>query len=242
MYQAQLSKLVVVFSKLITSYDGKDVIAFVDSNKEEIATLLSEDEYSLESIDLTALNHNTKLFISTILDCHDTSILNFVITIGKQFWEILFCDDKLHKNTELEFEYKKWLADYLLNISNDNRSSLIQAMMPLVRFNREFNRLLSDIVSAEDNNPRYDAFWDLWTLMQGYFFQEYEKNVDDYKNVNTVVHIGYGYEDVLVTYLLADFWDVPGVDEWHSLKQQKNFYLTASNRLGHNPTTLFSIS
>ena len=239
-------KLIVVFSRLIVSFDGNDVVAFVNSNKEDIENLLSVDEYSIESIDLTTLDYNIKLYINTILDCHDTTVLNFVITIGKQFWEKLFhdnYDDRFHRISLLESEYKKWLAEYLLNINSDGRSAIIQTLMPLVRFNREFNRLLSDIVSAEDINPRYDAFWDIWTLLQDYFFQEFEKNVDDYKNVNTVVHIGYGYEDVLVTYLLADFWDVPGVDEWHTLKQQqKFFYLTASKRLGHNPTTLFSIA
>ena len=57
------------------------------------------------------------------------------------------------------------------------------------------------------------------------------------------VVIGYGYEDVLATYLLANpFWK-EGVSQWHSLKQQNNnFYIVAANRLGYNPTTLFSIS
>lgn len=239
-------KLIIVFSKLIVSYDGNDVVAFVDSNKEDIAALLSVDEYSLESIDLIALDYNTKLYINVILDCHDTSVSNFVINIGKQFWEKLFhdnYDDRFHRISMLESEYKKWLAEYLLNINNDSRSKLVQDLMPLVSFNQEFNRLLSDIVSAEDVNPRYDAFWDLWTLMQDYIFREYEKNVDDYKNIESAVHIGYGYEDVLATYLLANpFWK-EGVSQWHSLKQQNNnFYIVAANRLGYNPTTLFSIS
>ncbi|MBO5320149.1 MAG: hypothetical protein J6B01_10145 [Ruminococcus sp.] len=239
-------KLIIIFSKLIASYDGNDVVAFVDSNKEDIAALLSVDEYSLESIDFTKLDYNTKLYMNAILDCQDTSVLNFVITIGKQFWEKLFhdnYDDKFHRISVLESEYKKWLAEYLLNINNDSRRKLVQALMLLVRFNQEFNRLLSDIVSAEDVNPRYDAFWNLWTLMQDYFFQEYEKNVDNYKNVNTVVHIGYGYEDVLATYLLYNpFWK-ENVTQWHSLKQQNNsFYIVAANRLGYNPTTLFAIS
>ncbi len=239
-------KLIVVFSRLIVSFDGNDVVAFVNSNKEDIENLLSVDEYSIESIDLTTLDYNTKLYINTILDCHDTTVLNFVITIGKQFWEKLFhdnYDDRFHRISLLESEYKKWLAEYLLNINSDGRSAIIQTLMPLVRFNREFNRLLSDIVSAEDINPRYDAFWNIWSLMQDYIFIEYEKNVDGYKNSESIVHIGYGYEDVLATYLFANpFWK-EGVSQWHSLKQQnKNFFIVAANRLGYNPTTLFSIS
>lgn len=115
--------------------------------------------------------------------------------------------------------------------------------MPLVRYDREFNSLLSDIISAEDINPRYEAFWDLWTLMQDYFFQEYEKNIEDYKNINTVVHIGYGYEDVWATYLLYNPYRNENTTQWHSLKPQNNsFYIAVANRLGYNPTTLFAIS
>lgn len=239
-------KLIIVFSKLIASFNGNDVVAFVDSDKDNIADLLSMDEHSLESIDLSVLDYNTRLYLSTILNPNDTSIIRFVITIGEQFWEKLFhdnYDDRFHRISVLESEYKKWLAEYLLNINSDGRSAIIQTMMPLVRFDREFNRLLSDIISAEDINPRYDAFWNLWSLMQDHIFIEYEKNVDDYKNIESVVHIGYGYEDVLATYLLANpFWK-EGVSQWHSLKQQNNnFYIVAANRLGYNPTTLFSIS
>lgn len=239
-------KLIIVFSKLIASFNGNDVVAFVDSDKDNIADLLSMDEHSLESIDLSVLDYNTRLYLSTILSPNDTSIIRFVITIGEQFWEKLFHDkhdDRLHRIFELENEYKKWLAEFLLNINSDDRSTIIQTLMPLVGFNREFDRLLSVIINAEDINPRYGAFWDLWTLMQDYFFQEYEKNVDDYKNINTVVHIGYGYEDVLATYLLySPFWK-ENTSQWHSLKPQNiSFYIAAANRLGYNPTTLFAIS
>lgn len=239
-------KLIIVFSKLIASFNGNDVVEFVDSNKEDISALLSVDEYSLKSIDLSVLDYNTRIYLSTILDSHDTDITRFVITIGEQFWEKLFHDkhdDRLHRIFELENEYKKWLAKFLLNINIYDRSTIIQTLMPLVGFNREFDRLLSDIINAEDINPRYGAFWDLWTLMQDYFFQEYEKNVDDYKNINTVVHIGYGYEDVLATFLLySPFWK-ENTSQWHSLKPQNNsFYIAVANRLGYNPTTLFAIS
>lgn len=239
-------KLIIVFSKLIASFNGNDVVAFVDSDKDNIADLLSMDEHSLESIDLSVLDYNTRLYLSTILNPNNTSIIRFVITIGEQFWEKLFHDkhdDRLQRIFELENEYKKWLSEFLLNINSDDRSTIIQTLMPLVGFNREFDRLLSDIINAEDINPRYGAFWDLWTLMQDYFFQEYEKNVDDYKNINTVVHIGYGYEDVLATFLLySPFWK-ENTSQWHSLKPQNNsFYIAVANRLGYNPTTLFAIS
>lgn len=239
-------KLVVVFSKLVPLFDGKDIIKFVDSNKTQIAEMMSADNYSLESIDITALDHNSKVYIATILDRHDTGIFDFVVSIGKEFWKKLFCDDydySINKHFVLESEYKKWLAEYLLFINNDERSTLVQALMPLVRFDRSFSRLLSDIISAEDSDPRYEALWDLWTLLQDYIFSRYEKNVDHYKDAESDVRIGLGYEDVLSIYLLANPYWREGITEWHSLKKRNSsFYLAAANRTGYDPTTLFSVS
>ncbi len=239
-------KLIVVFSKLAPLFDGKNIIKFVESNQTQIAELMSADNYSLESIDITALDHNSKVYIAAILDRHDTGIFDFVVSIGKEFWAKLFSDDyddSINKNFVLESEYKKWLAEYLLFITDDERSKLVQTLMPLVRFDRSFNRLLSDIISAENANPRYEAFWNLWTLLQDYIFSRYEKNNDYYKNAENDIRIGLGYEDVLSIYLLANPHWREGITQWHSLKvNNSSFYLAAANRTGYDPTTLFSVS
>lgn len=152
-------------------------------------------------------------------------------------------NDNIQKNHQLEPIYMKWLAEFMLNLSNDERSTLIQEMMPLVRLGRELDSLLSYIVTAEDTNPRYDAFWDLWLSIREYIFPVYEKIADDYRKTDKGVDIGYGFEDVLVSYLLANPYWKEDVTEWHSLKPNNGtFYLTAANRLGYNPTTLYSIA
>ena len=240
------TKIILVVSNLFSLYDGKDVITFVESHKEKLLDYLSVENYSLDSIDVSNLDYNTLLYINNILDNHDANILTLIIKLGNQFWEKLFnhdIDNRAQRIVELEYEYKKWLAEFLLNLSNEKQSLVLQQMMPSVKFEREFKQLLSDIVIAQDNNPRYETFWNLWSTMQDYILPLYEKRLDYYKNTDFDVHIGYGFEDVLVTYLLADFPEVPGVDEWHSLKiQNRIFYMTVANRLGYNPTVLFSIA
>lgn len=239
-------KLIFAFTKLIQLYDGKDVITFVESHKNDINDFLTMDLSSLETMNINNLDYNTLIYINSLLDCCDESILNFVIKLGKRIWKMLF-NDNLDKNTqrifELEYEYKRWLAEYLLNISDNQRMTLIHELMPFVTINREFNSLLSEVVMAETINSRYDAFWNLWLSIQDYIFQVFEKKVDDYKNVDLAVNIGYGFEDVLVTFLLGNpFWG-EGVTEWHSLKTQNSiFYTVVAKRLGYNPTTLFSIT
>lgn len=240
------TKIMFVVSNLFSLYDGKDVMSFVESHKEEIVDFLSVEEYSLDSIDVSNLDYNTLLYINNMMDNHDTNILTFVIKLGELFWEKLFnndIDDKKQKIFVLEYEYKKWLAEFLLNLSNEKQYSIILELMPNVRFNRDFKALLNNIICVQDKNPRYEAFWNLWLSMQEYIFKMSENKSDYYKNIDSEVHIGYGFEDVLVTYLLADFYEVPGVDEWHSLKiQNKIFYMTAANRLGYNSTVLFSVA
>lgn len=239
-------KLVVTFIKLIPQFDGINVIAFMENHKEELTELLTSDVYSIDTIDVHCLDYNSSVYLSTILDNQDGINLKFAIKIGNLFWKRLFSNDymeRIDKIFELESDYIHWLADYMLNISDNDRSILIQELMPFVQFDRVFNNLLSNIVSAEDINPRYHAFWNLWLLMLDYIIPIYEKNINDYRIINKEVHIGYGFEDVLLNYLLANpFWK-EGVNEWHSLKpQNRTFYFSAVQRLGYNPTTLYSIA
>ena len=240
------NKLIFLFSKLISLYDGKDVGAFVETHKEEIFVLLSADNYSLESIDVNVFDYNTRLYLNTLFDSHNTNILKFVIKIGKLCWEKLFTnnyDDSTCKIYQLEYEYRQWLAEYLLTLSSDAQDALIQELMPFVRFDKNFRKLLFEIINAEDKNPRYDAFWNLWLTMQEYIFQVCEKNVDSYKNTGSAMPIGYEFENVLVTYHLANLCETPDIDNWHSLKpQNRTFYMAVTNRLGYNPTILFSIA
>lgn len=240
------NRLIITFIKLIPQFDGKDIFTFIEIHKEELTELLTSNADSIDTVDVNTLNYNTLVYLSSILDNSDSSMLNLSIKIGKILWDKMFFDnynDNIRKNHQLEPIYMKWLAELMLNLSNDERSILIQEMMPLIRLDREFNFLLSHIVTAEDTNPRYDAFWDLWLSMREYIFPIYEKIADDYRNTNKGVDIGYGFEDVLVNYLLANPYWREDVTEWHSLKPNNGtFYLTAANRLGYNPTTLYSIA
>ena len=226
-------------------YDGKDVFQFIKKNKIIIQKHLFSENYTVDTDKICKYDYNTLMYICCINNCN-SGILQLPVLAGKHIWKNIFLvnhADDLRHNYQLEFYYMNWLADYLLNISDDERCKIIQELLPYVSFNREFDQFLSDVVSSEDKNPRYDAFWNLWSLIQDSIYQAYEKNSEEYKNTSTSVVIGWGYEDVLLTFLLANPWWREGVSEWHSLKQQnKTFYLVAANRVGFNPTTLFSIA
>ena len=239
-------KLFVAFVRLYPEYDGRDIIAFLKKHKKDILRLLQTDSFAFDPKDLCRYDFDTLMYLCCIVDNRNSDNLQLIITVGKIIWEKLFYDfnsDGIHHNYQLESFYISWLAEYLLNISDDERSKVVGELIPYMRLNREFDRLLSDIVNSEDKNPRYDAFWNLWSLLQDSIIQTYEKNADDYKKTDKAVNIGWGYEDVLLTFLLAYPWWRECVSEWHSLKNQnKTFYLIVAHKLGFNPTTLFSIA
>lgn len=224
----------------------KDAFLFIKKNRKDIQKHLFEDNCAVDSDEISKLDYNTLMYICCINEDFNSELLQLTISAGKLIWKQLFYDynnTDIRHNYHLEFSYMNWLAEYLLNITDNERQRIIQEFIPLVRFRREFNNFLSEIVSAEDKHPRYDAFWNLWSLIQDSIFQSFEKNSDDYKSTDSAVNIGWGDEDVLLTFLLAGSWWKEGISEWHSLKNQnKTFYLVVANRLGFNPTTLFSIA
>ncbi len=235
-----------IFSTMIPLKNKENTISFMESHKDEIMSLYSESIDNLESIDISKLDFNALMYLCAILNANDNSVLPFVIKSGKYIWQLLFTskyDNGYNRNFYLEVDYKKWFADYLLNLSAEKQNELIKAFMPKVDINREFKDLLSWILICEDSRPRYDSFWNLWISIREYIFASYEESIESYKDINKSERIGLGREDALMYYLIANpFWS-ERVNEWHSLKEKdSSFYLVASNRLGYNPTTLFSIA
>jgi hypothetical protein len=234
------------FVNLFPLMKNTDIVSFVDSHLKEIKTLLSQQASSLESTDVRGLDYNSKLFLGSLLDNSDCTLLPFVLKNGDQIWKVLFSNDrkseKYERNYRLEIEYKKWLAEFVLNLSDYDQIRLVQKMLPLVEFDQSFAEWLSDIIIAENENPRYEAFWDLWVSMQEFIFSAFSSKEEFYRDPTKPT--GYSpFEKVLENYLLAfPYWDEQ-IEEWHSLKQKNAaLYWTVLQRVGFNPTTLFSIA
>lgn len=240
-------KIIPKYVELAGGYNGIKPVEFFEKYKAEIGSAFSTEIDSLDSIDTSDLGFNNLLILNTMLDSEEQSIHELVLNTGKDIWGKLFGKNYDEENSQrdykLEYYYMEWLADYVLNQSKDKQGYLLQQMVPLVRFDREFGHWLHEIISIEDKNPRYDAFWNLWNLLQSYIFAGCDKNMEYYKNPNNEISIGYGFNEMLVNYLLACSSWREDVNVWHTLKSCNSiFYKVMANRIGYNAATLYSIS
>ena len=224
-----------------------NIFSFFEANKSEILTAFSNDVDIIENINTDNLDYNSLLFLHLILNNRSENTIKFVIQNGQKIWSTLFktgrSDSDFFINYKIENSYIKWLANFSLNLSKDNQIKLVQAIMLAAKPSNKFSNWLCDLIISEDNQPRYNSFWHLWGLMQEYIISWYDSKATEYISKSYDVHWGNHFDEVLMDYLLAfPYWS-KGVEEWTSLRQENNFfYYIMSNRLGYNPTTLYSIA
>lgn len=234
------------FIQIAPKCSNEDTFTFFENNKAEIMTAFSNDIDIIENINTDALDYNTLLFLHTMLDRNAENTINFIIRNGEKIWGTLFNNNKSDPNSfrnyQLENRFIEWLANLALNLSEEKQTELIQAIMSSAIPSNKFSHWISDLIIAENKNPRFSSFWHLWQTMQEYIITWYDKNIDKYKMTSEVYFSG-DTEEVLMDYLLAFPYWKEGVEEWHSLKQENSyFYSIMSSRLGYNPTTLCAIA
>lgn len=239
--------IVSQYSECVERYGGVSPIVFFDNNRAKIEVIFAEESYSLNSINVSELKFKEVLVLNLMLDREDNEIHNLVINLGKHIWEKIFGKDHDRSNDSrdyrLEYEYLEWLADYVLNQSEVTQTELLQELIPLVRFDREFGTWLHNIISQQDRTPREKAFWNFWNLLQNYVFVSCDTNKDYYSNPKNEISIGYGFNEMLVNFLFACTTWRDGIIEWHTLKKENAiFFKMVSNRIGYNAATLYSLA
>ncbi len=243
----QAKHFIFSFIRIAPQCSNVDTFSFFENHKTEILNEFSNGINTIENIDTDALEYNTMLFLHLMLKSNAENLINFIIKNGKKIWETLFNNDHsnydFYVNYELENRYIEWLADYILNLSKAIQTELVHAVMASAVPGRKFGYLLSDLIIAEDKQPRYNSFWYLWQSMQEYIVMWYDKQIDRYKERSFDAYFTDNVENVLMNFLLAfPYWS-EGVEEWHSLNQENSsFYYVMSERLGYNPTTLWAIA
>ena len=119
----------------------------------------------------------------------------------------------------------------------ENDKDLLDSMFKInIIHLEEFSNLLTQLIYSQDKSDNYDNFWYIWELLETNIV-DICLNGDKYHDIDSVVK----------AYLLA--WGKYGAlwkdtaKEWHSLKSKdKRFFKRMSEKIGHCPSTLYSIS
>lgn len=122
---------------------------------------------------------------------------------------------------------------FKLEISDINK--YLEPLLDNFSDREDISYLLFEFITVQDRIKEYDKFWCIWNLFED--------------RVSEICKNGkYGYIAIIIkTYLLAwssygEIWN-NNAKEWHSLRyENKRFFKRISIKIGHCPSTLYSIS
>ena len=117
-------------------------------------------------------------------------------------------------------------------------------MMPCVSMDDTFATWIWEIVVCEVERPRYEAFWNLWNLLQPDIFRKCNEIKMMEKSGSEVYFVDrYAFDRLIKSYLLASEIWADNLTSWDSLKHENaNFYRRAAARIGYHPIVLYSIA
>jgi hypothetical protein len=140
---------------------------------------------------------------------------------------------------DIDFEIKQRLFKFLPHlIYKLDRTEIEQSLKPLLenfRVREDISYLLLEFIRTQDTINEYNKFWHIWDLFESKIIEICKDGEYSYTN------------KIIQTYLLA--WSPYGAiwkseaKEWHTLKEKdKRFFNRMSKKIGHCPSTLYSIS
>lgn len=222
-------------------------VQFFLQYREEIDDIFQEETPDLNTVSLAGLEIVQLIDFQKMIGPKDESIFDVVLKIGYSIWETILgdCpgDRRKQRKYMVEQTYLQWLGDYILNLPAERQNTLLEYLMPTVKYDQAFCCFLQHIITAEDSTPRYDAFWSLWNLLRNYIFAACGTGRGDHGDLDGELSVKYGRGAVLIEYLLAgNIWN-NSKKSWHSLrKDAADFYRLVSHQIGHYGVTLYAVS
>lgn len=231
--------------KKVHKYNGKPLVEFFEDNSNDIEDAFKANLEDIDFDNVDDLDLDSKMHLNLMLNSTLKIVFDLVLSTGNELWKEIFSRQTQREdstNYDLEYKYRSWLAEYILNIPTDMQRILIERMMPCISYDKEFADWIFYIIAAEDITPKYESFWNIWSFLQNYIFHEYD--LIDNKHTDTQVDhlMQYGINSVIISYMFAgEYWNKKAYT-WHSLKKENGVFFNAiSNRMPDNVFVLYSI-
>ncbi|MCP4748799.1 MAG: ATP-binding protein [Desulfobacteraceae bacterium] len=150
----------------------------------------------------------------------------------------VFSTQLLARDHENRIDYSvrhKFLNKYAYFVLKAKKHDIEMYLKPFLdNFNgsEPISELFKEFISAEDYLNAYENFWIVWNTFKDKIIKLCEKG--DH----------YGYVDrIVMSYLFANNqWNEKDI-KWHTLKDEnKRFFKTIAEQIGHCPSTLYSLS
>lgn len=139
-------------------------------------------------------------------------------------------DDKVDYRVKHDFLEK--LAYFVLTSPREDIQEYLKPFLDNFNSSEVIADLFKEFVYAEDHLSAYDNFWAIWDLFKS--------------KVIALCKDGDGYwyiEKIVKSYLFAQVVWKETASEWHTLKDEnKIFFKTISEEIGHCPSALYAIS
>lgn len=201
-----------------------------DFNKIKTNQITLNDVEVIDQIDLEILQVSFELISSSLESENYKKIVEAII---HAFAKKLLLEDRENKvRYEIKHAFLKQLAYFILQSDQKDIAKYMQPFIDGFNWSEVISDLLKEFIYAEDSLNKYDNFWCVWNL--------FETKINELDN-NKISH--YCKDDVVKSYLLASTLWNQNAQEWNSLKDKdRRFFKLTSEKLGHLPCVLFSIT
>ena len=234
-----------IYRKEYWQYGKKGKLrTFLAENKSLIEKDFRKDIADITEINTDSLDLDSLLFFYELLNREDEKNFLFVISTGKKIWGRIFDKDEVGRRFIEKQDYVQWLADYTLALTPDRQKKLLQSMRPHISMEDTFATWIWEMVACEVEKPRYEAFWNIWNLLQPYIFRKCDE-VKELEKRGDVLYFGdrKTFEKLVKSYLLASEIWADSLTSWDSLKHENaDFYRGVAVRIGYHPVVLDSIA
>jgi len=184
----------------------------------------------IEDYDLSILKTSFQLIPKKTDNNDHKKIIKIIISV--------FAENLLSNSASIEIDYNskhdflKTYAYFVLNSHIDDIHGFLSPFLDNFNISESIADLFEEFILAEDILDTYDNFWLVWNLFKEKVI-EICKDGDQHRYVDKIVK----------SYLFSKILWQDTAKEWHSLKDSdKRFFKDISKKIGHCPSTLYSIS
>jgi hypothetical protein len=189
------------------------------------------DEYlgDIEQIDLYTLRTVFSLIPLKTNNYEHKIIAKEIIST---FADKLMLNDRADRvDYKVRHDFMELFSHYVLSSPKEEIQELLNPFLNKFSNSEVIADLLKELIVAEDKLNSYENFWIVWNLFKEKII-EISKDGDESGYISKIIR----------KYLFAIQWNETA-KEWHTLKVNDRIFLKEiSERIGHCPSTLYSIS